>query len=230
MRTAAVLPVKRFAHAKQRLSASVTDTLRLELAAAMVADVLDALAHTLAIERTIVVTGEPTVASAAQAQGAVLIEDHTEAGQPAAASLGVKHALAEGYERVLCVPGDCPALDPQELEALLGHHAREHPRAGVVVLPDRHGSGTNGLLLAPGDAIAPSFGPDSCRRHLHLARAAGVHSRVERLPSLLLDIDTRADLDALRARLTGHPTRAPRTRALLGHHDRTHILSLKTPA
>lgn len=230
MHTAAVLPVKRFSHAKQRLSASVTDTLRLELAAAMVADVLDALAHTLAIERIIVVTGEPTVASAARAQGAMVIDDRAEAGQPAAASLGVTGALTEGYERVLCVPGDCPALDPQELEALLGQHTREQPRAGVVVLPDRHGTGTNGLLLAPPHAIPPSFGPDSCQRHLHLARAAGVRSRVERLPSLLLDIDTRADLDALRARLTGHPARAPRTRALLGHHDRTHILSLKTPA
>ena len=40
MRTAAVLPVKRFAQAKQRLGESVADPLRLELAGAMVADCL----------------------------------------------------------------------------------------------------------------------------------------------------------------------------------------------
>jgi 2-phospho-L-lactate guanylyltransferase (CobY/MobA/RfbA family) len=37
MRTAAILPVKRFARAKQRLGASVADQLRLQLASAMVA-------------------------------------------------------------------------------------------------------------------------------------------------------------------------------------------------
>ena len=68
-------------------------------------------------------------------------------------------------------------------------------------MPDRHGTGTNGLLLAPPDAIAPSFGPDSCERHRALALAAGASCRLERPPSLLLDIDTGADLAALRERL-----------------------------
>ena len=40
MRTAAILPVKRFSAAKQRLGASVGEKARAELARAMVADVL----------------------------------------------------------------------------------------------------------------------------------------------------------------------------------------------
>lgn len=44
MRTAAILPVKRFALAKQRLGVTVAEPLRLELARAMLADVLLALA------------------------------------------------------------------------------------------------------------------------------------------------------------------------------------------
>ena len=67
VRTAAVLPVKSFARAKQRLGASVDDPLRLELAGAMVADVLLALAQTSAIDLTIVVTRERAVADAARA-------------------------------------------------------------------------------------------------------------------------------------------------------------------
>ncbi len=86
----------------------------------------------------------------------------------------------------------------------------------VVVIPDRHGTGTNGLLLSPPDAIAPSFGPDSCDRHLEIARAAGVACRIESPGSLLLDIDTGADLAVLRERLANEHTRAPRTRAVLG--------------
>jgi 2-phospho-L-lactate guanylyltransferase len=229
MRTAAILPVKRFVRAKQRLGASVEDPLRRELAEAMVADVLHALAHTASIERTIIVTGERSVVAAAREGGALVIEDDDERGQPAAATLGVRRALAEGIERVLCVPGDCPTLDPAELDALLHLDAGGGGR-GVVIVPDRHGAGTNGLLLAPPDAIAPSFGPGSCERHRALADAAGVACRVERVPSLLLDIDTGEDLDVLRARLAAHPARAARTRAVLGQRGRTNVISMTSPA
>jgi 2-phospho-L-lactate guanylyltransferase len=229
MRTAAILPVKRFARAKQRLGASVEDPLRRELAEAMVADVLHALAHTASIERTIIVTGERSVVAAARERGALVIEDDDERGQPAAATLGVRRALAEGIERVLCVPGDCPTLDPDELDALLHLDASGGERE-VVIVPDRHGAGTNGLLLAPPDAIAPSFGPDSCERHRALADAAGVACRIEQVPSLLLDIDTGEDLDVLRARLAAHPARAARTRAVLGQPERTNVISMTTPA
>jgi 2-phospho-L-lactate guanylyltransferase len=230
MRTAAILPVKRFARAKQRLGVSVADPLRRELAEAMVADVLLALAQTEAIERTILVTGERSVADFAREQGAIVIEDDDDRGQPAAAALGVRSALAEGFERVLCVPGDCPTLDPAELAALLGAGPTDGRQREVVIVPDRHGTGTNGLLLAPPDAISPSFGAGSCERHRALAHAAGVACRVERVPSLLLDIDTGEDLDALRARLSGHDARAGRTRAVLGQRERASALSVTTPA
>jgi 2-phospho-L-lactate guanylyltransferase len=233
MRTAAILPVKRFALAKQRLGASVADSLRLQLAGAMVADVLLALAQTSSIERTIVITREQSVAATAREQGVTLLDDVTEDGQSAAASVGVRWALAAGIERVLCVPGDCPALDPAELEALLdldAAGARDPLARGVVIVPDRHGTGTNGLLLSPPDAIAPSFGPDSCERHRALALAAGIDARIERPPSLLLDIDTGADLAALRERLAGLDAPAPRTRALLAQGERADVLPQTTTA
>jgi 2-phospho-L-lactate guanylyltransferase len=230
MRTAAILPVKRFDRAKQRLGESVADPLRRELAEAMVADVLAALAQTESIEHTILVTGERSVAISALEQGAIVIEDDNERGQPAAAALGIQRALAEGIERVLCVPGDCPTLDPAELNALLYSDAEGENQPAVVIVPDRHGAGTNGLLLKPPDAIAPSFGANSCERHRALALAAGLDCRVQRVPSLLLDIDTGADLDVLRARLAAHPARATRTRAVLGQPERTNIISISTPA
>jgi 2-phospho-L-lactate guanylyltransferase len=213
MRTAAILPVKRFARAKQRLGASVADPLRADLARAMVGDVLAALGECPAIELTIVVTSEESVAAAAREQSALVVEDSAEDGQSAAVALGLERALAERAQRALCIPGDCPALDPDELDALL---LADSVAGEVVIVPDRHGTGTNGLLLAPPDAIAPSFGPGSCERHRGLARAAGVACRLERPPSLLLDIDTGADLQALRERLAGETVRAPRTRAVLG--------------
>lgn len=233
MRTAAILPVKRFTEAKQRLGQSVADPLRRDLARAMVGDVLSALRDCAAIERTIVVTCEESVAAAARYLGAIVVPDGVEEGQSAAVALGIERAVAEGFARVLCIPGDCPALDPVEIAALL--EAPPADAAEVVVVPDRHGTGTNGLLLTPPSAIEPSFGPGSCERHLQLAREAGVAVRVERLPSLLLDVDTGADLAALgelvetgtRAKGACHPdsvaagagglqSRARRTRTVLG--------------
>ncbi len=228
MRTAAILPVKRFASAKSRLGASVEDTLRERLARAMVADVLRALAESAAIERTIVVTCEQSIGDTAEQHGALMIEDTAELGQSAAVALGVTRALADGAERVLCVPGDCPALDPDELDALI---AASDVRAGhphVVIVPDRHGTGTNGLLIAPPEAIAPSFGAGSCARHEALARDAGVSCVLERPSSLLLDIDTGADLAALRERLDEAAGGAPLTRGVLAQTEPQQIKTILT--
>jgi 2-phospho-L-lactate guanylyltransferase len=207
LRTAAVLPVKSFGIAKSRLGTAFPH--RPTLAEAMVGDVLAALGQVAGLELVIVVTAEPAAASLAADAGAVVVHDPVEAGQSAAASLGVAEALARSVERVLLVPGDCPALDPAEVDALLGS------QAAVTIVPDRHGTGTNGLLLAPPDAIAPAFGEGSFARHSALA---GGRAEVARVRTLGLDVDTPDDLAALRAALAAIPGGAPRTRALLDAH------------
>ncbi|HTA13599.1 MAG TPA: NTP transferase domain-containing protein [Solirubrobacteraceae bacterium] len=244
MRTVAILPVKRFPIAKQRLGQSVAESLRASLARAMVGDVLSALCECPTIEATIVVTREPAVASAARYIGAIVVEDSAEDGQSAAVSLGLERALQDGFGRALCVPGDCPTLDPHELVTLLEagvEDAESETSAGserslnalrneVVIIPDRHGSGTNGLLLCPPDALSPSFGPDSRARHEQLADGAGASWRIERPASLLLDIDTGEDLNVLRERLAGERVRAPRTRAVLERSTETRSRSSDMPA
>jgi 2-phospho-L-lactate guanylyltransferase len=248
MRTAAILPVKRFAAAKSRLGESVAEELRARLARAMVADVLQALARTASVELTFVVTREPSLPQIAREHGALPVEDTAGPSQSAAVTLGVERALAEGFERVLCIPGDCPALDPAELDALLSADGERQtgaeasnpgarrdgeaptiPGRSVVIVPDRHGTGTNGLLLTPPDAIVPAFGPGSCERHRALAREAGADCRVAHPSSLLLDVDTGADLAALRDRLAGAGAPAERTRAVLAQ-PATHLEILTSNA
>ena len=67
----------------------------------------------------------------------------------------------------------------------------------MVIVPDRHGAGTNALLLSPPDVIEPSFGPGSFARHAARAHAAGTTVRVAEVRSLGLDVDTPDDLHAL---------------------------------
>jgi 2-phospho-L-lactate guanylyltransferase len=211
MRTAAILPVKSFGRAKQRLDAAVGQPDRAELAAGMVGDVLAALREVAGVDDVIVVTAEPRAAVAAREAGAHVVDDPVEAGQSDAAARGIAAAVARGADRVLLVPGDCPALDPREVGALLDGF----PDAGVVIVPDRHGTGTNALRLAPPGVMPPAFGTGSFARHAALGAAAGATVRVAHAPSLELDVDTPGDLAALRDALARHPDAAPRTRALL---------------
>jgi 2-phospho-L-lactate guanylyltransferase len=219
VRTAAVLPVKRFAVAKRRLRAALVDEVRGELARAMLEDVLAALAGCAAIEQTLVVTADPAASAIAHANGALTLGDPAENGQSIAVARGIGQVMRDGYERVLCVPGDCPALDERDLDALLLALPSEQEQ--VVIVPDRHGTGTNALLLRPPDAIAPSFGPESFDRHRRLAQAAGMQVKIMHPPSLVLDVDTGADLAALRSELSADA--APHTRAILDADERRAI-------
>jgi len=203
MTTAVILPVKSFANAKQRLGG----TAREALAAAMVADVLDELGRA-GLEPVIVVSREPRVRRA----GIVAVVDEREEGQSAAALLGIARARELGCERALLVPGDCPLIDGVELRVL----AARAESLDVVIVPDRHGTGTNGLALTTDGCFEPQFGPGSRARHVEQARATGLAFEVVRVACLELDVDTGSDAAALEAELERFPGRAPRTRAALG--------------
>ena len=112
----------------------------------------------------------------------------------------------------MLLPIDCPLLDPRELDRLL----TGVPERYVAVVPDRHGTGTNALVLAPPRAIRPAFGEGSRARHVAAARAAGIPFGVEELASLGLDLDTPADVVALTRELASRPGRARRTAKALG--------------
>jgi 2-phospho-L-lactate guanylyltransferase len=211
MTTAAILPVKRFAHAKRRLSASLPADLRRSLAEAMVSDVLRALRRTGAIDEIVVVTAEPIASALASSQGARVVGDPQERGHSEAALLGI--AALEDIDRVLLLPGDCPALAPSDIEAVL---AAAPGAPSVVIVPDRHGTGTNALVLSPPSAITPAFGPDSRARHESAATAARLEHVVVAVDAFAMDVDTPEDLATVRDALVHARGTAASTRGLLG--------------
>jgi 2-phospho-L-lactate guanylyltransferase len=212
LKATAILPVKRFAAAKQRLAPGIGATHRAELAAAMLEDALEAIGAAGSIERTIVVTSEPRAVELATTGNVEVLPDPDEGGHSGAALAGISRARELGAGRVVLLPIDCPLLAPRELERLL----TGMPDPYVAIVPDRHGTGTNALALAPPDAIEPSFGEGSCARHVAAAREAGIPFGVEELPSLALDLDTPADIVALTRELEGRRGRARRTAKALG--------------
>jgi 2-phospho-L-lactate/phosphoenolpyruvate guanylyltransferase len=218
MRTAAILPIKSFGAAKQRLSPMLGGGARQALAQAMFSDVLSSLRKVERLDTITVVSADATVDAAARGHGVTVVMDPSESGQSDATVVGIRHALAGGYERVLLVPGDTPLLCPTELDSLLA--LGEADGMQVVIVPDRHGSGTNALLISPPDAFRPSFGPDSLNRHVTLAQEAGLKHSVEEVPSLSHDVDTPDDLSALAGTLEERRAVAPMTRGALRQLDR----------
>ena len=217
MRATAIIPVKRFGAAKQRLLEALDRPERAALVKAMLADVLAATSRAELTERVIVVTGERRAERIAlhgsdpTRAPLEVFRDPQDLGHSEAATLGIVRAKALGARCVALLPGDCPLLEPAELDAAL-----ERMRSGrVAIVPDHHGSGTNALLLSPPDAIGPAFGPSSCARHADRARRAGHAVAVEPLDSLGLDVDTPDDLAALAEALDRAPHRAPVTAAEL---------------
>lgn len=219
LRTIAVLPVKRFASAKQRLAEDFSAGTRRALVEAMVTDVLVALRRATEIDQVLVVTRDLGVEALAHGYDADTVGDPEERSHSEAAGIGVREAIARGARRVVLVPGDTPALDPKALDAML-QRAATTPEPAVLVVPDRHGDGTNALVLTPPDVITPSFGPGSHERHVTAAQAAGARLAVDELPSLVLDVDTADDLDALRVALGDWHGNAAHTRGMLSRLGR----------
>jgi 2-phospho-L-lactate guanylyltransferase len=213
----AIIPVKRFGAAKRRLLDSIDPPARAAIVKAMLTDVLAATAACDAVERLIVVTGEGRAEKIALATSQrvktpiEVLRDPNDAGHPQAATLGIVRAKALGADCAILLPGDCPLLDTAEIADAL---ERAEP-GRVTVVPDRHGTGTNALVLSPPDAISPAFGPGSCERHVERAEQRGLRVAIEKLESLALDLDTPDDLRALVETLAAEPQRAPATAAAL---------------
>lgn len=219
MQTVAILPVKRFSSAKRRLEGALASGARRALAEAMFTDVLTALRRVEAIDEILVVSADQGAQRIAEGYGARALDDPAESGQDQAVVRGAGVARELGAAQVLCLAGDCPLIDPLALGTLLGK-----PRTAerfVVIVPDRHGAGTNGLLLSPPDALEPRYGPGSFARHVELAQAAGVPAEVAEIPSIGLDVDTPDDLAELQRQLAASRGGAAHTRGMLHQLQRT---------
>jgi 2-phospho-L-lactate guanylyltransferase len=123
-------------------------------------------------------------------------------GLNGALELGRTWAIANGFDAMLVLPGDLPAIDAQEIARLA------ESSATVTIAPDRHRAGTNALLLRLGpDAgrrFAFAFGDDSYQQHTDEARRLGVRLEHLHLRGVELDLDTPDDWQRLPIAMREH--------------------------
>ncbi|MBV9756927.1 MAG: 2-phospho-L-lactate guanylyltransferase, partial [Alphaproteobacteria bacterium] len=159
----AVVPVKEFAGAKQRLAPALAADQRRRLAAAMVQEVLAVLAAAAGLAGVVVVTCDPEACRLAERFGARVVGEHAREGQTAAVSAAAAMLAREGADGMLAVPGDIPLIGAAEVAAILAAH-RLAP--AFTIVPAHDGRGSNAVLCSPPDAVPLAFGNDSFLPHL----------------------------------------------------------------
>jgi 2-phospho-L-lactate/phosphoenolpyruvate guanylyltransferase len=191
----AIVPVKPLRRGKSRLAGALSEDERTELNRSLLQNTLKTFANLKEVEEVLVISRDPQALSIARHYGARTVR---EDGQPEL-NTALKRAtvIAQVYATrgVLVLPADLPLVTREDVLTLI-EHAGEPP--AVVIAPDRHGTGTNALLISPAGLIEYDFGENSFQRHCQRAREAGARLEIVDLPTLGLDLDLPEDLELVR--------------------------------
>ena len=194
MIVSALIPVKGFNNAKQRLSPLLNAADRELLAEVMFRDVLKQVTKARGLAETCVVTGDDKVAGIADSLGARVIREKAEKGETDAVDCARLELKQLAREAVLIIPGDLPLLRSADIEKVLTQIPQRTSFPFVLLVPSHDRMGTNALLLAPPDVIKLRFGYDSFNYHMSQVSAQGLPIRVVENERIALDIDEPQDL------------------------------------
>lgn len=178
--TAVLVPIKGFRRAKTRLGAVLTAEEREQLARSMAECVLNASAPL----PTTVMTDDEGVVEWARTLGYDAVLDPAPT-LSSAVTLTVQAMAARGVQRVIVLHADLPLVTDI---TWLGDSG------GVLVVPDRHGDGTNALSVPAAAGFHFSYGPGSRKRHEDEARRLGLPLTVAIDTALAWDVDHPGDL------------------------------------
>jgi 2-phospho-L-lactate guanylyltransferase len=188
----AIVPVKPLSRAKSRLAHAFDERQRRDLAAAMLTDVLRAIAAVHDLAGIALATSDADAAKIGTAFAARRLED-AHADLNAALADAARIASDEGRAGILILPADVPAVTPDDLRALIEGHP---PGPAISIVPSHDGEGTNALLCCPPRLVAPAFGARSFAAHRDAARRAGATCRRVDVTRIAQDVDHPCDLEA----------------------------------
>jgi 2-phospho-L-lactate guanylyltransferase len=191
----AIVPVKPLRRGKSRLAGTLNEDQRTALNRSLLTHTLETLSDLKEVDGVLVVSRDPNALTIAREHGARTVQ---EDGQPEL-NTALKRAtiVAQVYATrgVLVLPADLPLITRDDILTLI-KRAVEPPV--VVIAPDRHGKGTNALLISPPGLIEYDFGENSFQRHCELIKKAGARLEIVDLPSLGLDLDVPEDFELIK--------------------------------
>lgn len=192
----AIVPMKPFLQAKERLKEELSPDARGELARKLFERTLRILKRARRVGRTIVVSRDPQVLAIARKHNAWAMLE-TGGGLNEALEQASRVAKANGAQAALVLPADLPGLAGTDVDEMV--RLGQVPPC-VVIAPDRHDQGTNALLVNPPGLIPFLFGEKSFLGHRQAADLAGARVEIYRAERVAFDLDLPEDARALRGR------------------------------
>ena len=195
-RIAAIVPVGTLAGAKTRLGETLDAEERQDLVDRLLARTVAAALAVDALADVLVVSPDRDVIRRAAERGARTLRQRTR-GLNAGLREAREDVVAGGATAILVLPIDLPFVSTDAVAAVVAalttaSAATAPSRGAVVLVPDRHGAGTNALALRPPDVIEFAFGKGS--RTDHRAAAEAVDAVYRELDGpLTIDLDTPDD-------------------------------------
>lgn len=191
----AIVPVKPLRRGKSRLAGTLSEDERAELNQALLQHTLSTLTDIKELEQVLVISRDPHALTVARQYGARTVREDGQPELNTALTRATVVARVHATRGVLILPADLPLISREDVLTLL-EKAADPPV--VVIAPDRHGKGTNALLISPSGLIEYDFGENSFQRHCERAKEAGARLKIVDLPSLGLDLDLPEDLEIIR--------------------------------
>ncbi|MEW6285600.1 MAG: 2-phospho-L-lactate guanylyltransferase [Chloroflexota bacterium] len=191
----AIVPVKPLRRGKSRLAGALSEDERAELNQALLQRTLNTLKDIKELEQVLVISRDPHALAVARQHGARTVREDGQPELNTALARATVVAQIHATRGVLILPADLPLISREDVLTLIAK-AVEPPV--VVIAPDRHGKGTNALLISPSGLIEYDFGENSFQRHCERAKQAGARLEIVDLPSLGLDLDVPEDLEIVR--------------------------------
>ena len=188
----AIVPVKTFDRAKQRLANVLTEAERRALMLAMARDVLTCLSTTNQLNGILIVSRATEADALAETFATERFCESPDANLAQALTQATEHLVTHFHAQgVVVVPADVPGINAQELDDILTQHDQ------VTILPDTENIGTNALICSPPLCMPYIFDGKSFKPHVDSAFAVGITPRVVPNTQFSLDIDTPDDLAAV---------------------------------
>jgi 2-phospho-L-lactate guanylyltransferase len=191
----AIVPVKPLRRGKSRLAGILSEDERTALNQDLLERTLKTLSGLKELDQVLVVSRDQHALNIARNHGAKTVQEDGQPHLNTALTRATVVAQLHATQGVLILPADLPLLTQDDVLALIDRAIKPPV---VVIAPDRHGKGTNALLMVPAGLIDYDFGENSFERHCQRALKAGARLEVVELPSLGLDLDLPEDLEMVR--------------------------------
>lgn len=199
-----IIPFRSMTDGKSRLSPVLAPTERFDLNRSMLDNVVDAAMNVHPKASVIMVSPDPdAIAYLAPHESSALrlLRQSPDAiGLNGALTQATNQAIREDARTVVVIPADLPLLRSQDIQNLLRRDA------AVVIAPDRHREGTNGLLQridATRGEFVYHFGVGSFHAHIEEAHRLGLDAATAISLGTSFDLDTPVDLGDLQTLRSG---------------------------